>query len=152
MINSLPRVLLAAALLALATACHRPPQTAAQLLERLPRRFTGEVLLQGQSAPQAVRIESRQLAARDEHLLEFSGVNLVLLTPDGSVQAEHPAACRGTISAPGLEIRLEELGGAEDMLKAGSFAGQLSADLQTVEATWTTSLGSKGSLKLTATP
>lgn len=116
----------------------------------MPRRLTGELHLQGDANVQPVRIEARQLAARGERLLEFSGINVVTLNASGSVQSEHFAACRGTISTPALDIRLEEAGGAEDWLKAGTFEGKLSADLKTVEASWTTAFGSKGSLKLTA--
>lgn len=141
----------AAAVLAL-SACHHPPRTAAELLEKMPRRFTGEVHLQGDTSTQPVRIEARQLATRSELLLEFSGINVVALDGNGSVQSEHLAACRGTISTPALDVRMEELGGAEDVLKAGTFIGKLSDDLQTVEASWTTGFGTKGSLKLKATP
>lgn len=140
-----------AALLTL-SACHRAPRTAAELLEKMPRRFTGEVHLQGDANAQAVRIEARQLATRSELLLEFSGVNVVTLDANGAVQSEHLAPCRGTIATPTLEIRLEELGGVDEMLKPGTFSGQMSADLQSVEASWTTGFGAKGSLKLKATP
>lgn len=134
------------------SACHHAPRTAAELLEKMPRRFTGEVHLQGDANAQPIRIEARQLATRSELLLEFSGINVVALDGNGGVQSERLAACRGTISTPALDIRLEELGGAEDMLKAGTFTGKLSEDLKTVEASWTTGFGTKGSLKLKASP
>ncbi len=108
--------------------------------------------MQGDASPQAVRIEARQLATRSALLLEFSGVNVVMLNGSGAVQSEHAAACRGTISTPDLDIRIEDIGGAEDILKAGTFTGKMSADLQKVEASWTTNFGTSGSLKLTASP
>lgn len=118
----------------------------------MPRRFTGEVHLQGDANGQPVRIEARQLEVRGPLAVEFSGVNVVVLGADGSVQSERPAACKGTVSTPGLDIRLEELGGAEDLLKTGTFTGKLSDDLQSLEASWTTGYGTKGSLKLKASP
>lgn len=136
-----------ATLLAL-TACHRAPRTAAELLEKMPRRFTGEVRLQGDPDARLVRIETRQMAPRSELLLEFSGINVVTLDGNGGVQAERFVACRGTISTPALDIRLEEPGGGEDLLKAGTFVGKLSDHLKKVEASWTTGFGAKGSLKL----
>lgn len=148
-----PLLLTAAACLAFTfSGCSRAPQSAAELLNRMPRQYTGEVHLQGEAEAQPVRIETRQLAARSEHLLEFNGVNVVLLNSNGAVLTEHGFGSRGTISAPGLEIKLEDLGAPEgsDMFKAGTFAGKMSGDLQTVAAEWTTSFGTKGSMKLKA--
>ena len=51
-----------------------------------------------------------------------------------------PTRWRGTISAPGGEVKIEDAGGAGggDALKAGSFEGKLSADLENVGAKWKT--------------
>jgi hypothetical protein len=135
------------------SACQRAPQTAEDLRQRLPRRFAGEVHWQGSTESQRVRIEPRELSARDAHLLEFNGAYVYLLDPQGGVLSEKSAAVRGTISAPGLEVRIEELGapaGGEDLLKRGSFSGKLSDDLQSAEAAWMSGFGNKGSLKLKA--
>ena len=133
-------------------ACQRAPQNASELMSLLPRQFSGEVHWQGEGGVHRVRIECREFAVRSEHALEFAGVNLVQLGENGSVLNERYVPCRGVISAPGFQIKLEDLGapGGEDMLKPGTFVGKLSEDLQTAEASWTTGFGTKGVLKLKA--
>lgn len=133
-------------------ACQRAPQNATELMSRLPRQFTGEAQMQGDTGGSRVRIDLREFAVRSEHVLEFTGVNLAQLGANGVVLNERYVPCRGTIGAPGFQIALEDLGapGGEDILKVGTFTGKLSGDLQTAEAGWTTAFGTKGSLKLKA--
>ncbi len=139
-------------LLALSSACQRTPQTAAELRDRLPKRFIGDAHWQGEPQAQPIRVQARDLTVRSEHLLEFNGVHVQVLDAQGGSTEERDAAVRGTISAPGLEIRLEEIPGGEDMIKPDSFHGKLSPNLQTMEATWTSSFGGRGSLTLRAEP
>jgi hypothetical protein len=134
-------------LVSLLGGCHRPPpQTAAELQDRLPHRFIGEIRWQGETQGQRLRIETRELAPRDEHLLAFNGVRVYLMDPQGGILSEHAPGVRGTISAPGLEIRIEELGsiGGEGLFKPGSFSGKLSNDLQSVEGAWKSEYGGSG--------
>ena len=126
--------------------CQRGPQTSAELFERLPRRFQGELHVQGDAGAHPFVVELLDLSARDAHLLEFRRVHYRLAADsNGNTAAEGDAALKGTISAPGGEIRIEAFGGAgaggEDALKPGSFQGKLSDDLQSVDTHWTTADG-----------
>ncbi len=137
--------------LLLAAGCHRPPQTAAELAKALPATFSGEVQLQGETQPRPIRLEPRELSVRGEHVLEFNRVDYHLLDARGAVMTEGEARIRGTIAAPGLQIQLEVVGaegGSEEAVRPETFSGKLSADLQALEAEWSTSLGQKA--KLTA--
>ena len=130
--------------------CHRAPQNATDLLDRLPRHWEGEVQMQGEGGGRKITIEVRQLTVRSEHVLEFNRVRYQLLAGGEALSADE-AAVRGTITAPGGEIRLEEEGtDANEGLKPGSFVGKLDGKLQSVDATWTTGLGPAATLKLHA--
>ena len=144
--------LLLPCLLAGLSACHRAPQTAKQLFDRLPRHWQGDAHLQGGTDTHKINIELRQLTVRDEHTLEFNRVHYQVLVGN-EVAAEEDAAIRGTITAPGGEVRLEQEGTeAGDALKPGTFQGKVSDDLQSAEASWTTGLGQSATLKLKAAP
>ena len=122
--------------------CQRGPQNATELYNRMPRRFSGELRVQGESTPRTLLVEVLDLNVRSEHLLEFGRVSYRVTGGDeGRLEGE--AAIKGTISAPGGEIRIDEAsgGGSEDALKAGSFKGKLSRDLHTIEADWKTGFG-----------
>ena len=87
---------------------------------------------------------------RDEHTLEFNRVRYQVFA-GGQAVAEDETAIRGTITAPGGEIRLDEDGtevGAA--LKASAFKGQLGGDLQSAEASWTDGAGKPGTFKFHA--
>ena len=115
----------------------------------MPRRWEGEVQLSGEGAGRKITIEVRQLTVRGEHLLEFNRVRCQLSA--GGEAMDEEAAIRGTITAPGGEIRLDEEGTeASDALKPGSFQGKLGGNLRSAEATWTTGLGQTATLKLHA--
>ncbi len=133
--------------------CHRAPQTSAELRKGLPRQFTGEIYVQGQSEPLRLRITPHDFTERDSRVLEFGGVRYAVLDARGGVQSEGDASLTGTITLPGLEVRLEgagNLGEGGDFVKAGTFQGKLSEDLQTGEASWTTGYGQAGRLKVEA--
>ena len=136
--------------LLLLTSCQRAPRNAVELRDRLPRRWEGEIRLQGDSGGRRIDIEVRELTARSEHVLEFNRVSYQFFA-GGEAVAQSEAAIRGTITAPGGAVRLDEEGTeAGEVLKAGSFTGQLSGNLQSVEARWTTGDGQGATLKLHA--
>ena len=145
---------LAAALcLSLLTGCHRPPETAAELRRRMPGSYIGEIRLVGQSQSMRLRLTPHNFVERDTKVLEFNSVQYALLDARGTLQSEGDASLRGTITLPGLDVRLESLGereGGEDLVKPGTFQGKLSGDLQSGEADWTSGLGQKNYLKLEA--
>ena len=119
--------------------CSRPPQTAAELFDRMPRRYGGELRVQGEAAARTLNVELLDLKVRDDHRLEFGRIAYEVAGGDeGAHKGDAPI--RGTISAPGGEIQIEDASGAGggDALKAGSFQGKLSGDLKTVEAKWKT--------------
>lgn len=123
----------------LAAGCSRGPQTAAELFDRMPRRYRGELRLQGETGTRTLGVELLDLSVRDEHRLAFGRIAYETDGGDeGRQRGEAPV--RGTISAPGGEVRIEDAGGVGggDALKAGSFEGKLSADLEGVEAKWKT--------------
>ena len=126
-------------ILNLLTACSRAPQTAAELFDQMPRRYGGELRVQGETATRTLNVELLDLKVRDAHRLEFGRIAYEISGGDeGAHKGEAPI--RGTISAPGGEIQLEEAGGEAggDAFKAGSFQGKLSGDLKTVDARWKT--------------
>ena len=130
--------------------CQRAPQNAAELRDRLPRHWEGELRLQGDTGGRRITIEVRELSVRSEHVLEFNRVSYQFFA-GGEAIAQSEAAIRGTITAPGGAVRLDEEGTeAGEVLKAGSFTGQLSGNLQSVEAQWTTGDGQGATLKLHA--
>ena len=130
--------------------CQRTPQNAEELRARLPRHWEGEVHLQGESAGRKIAIDVRELTVRSEHVLEFNRVRYQFFA-GGEAVADNEAAIRGTITAPGGAIRLDEEGTeAGDALKSGTFEGQLAGNVQAVEARWTTGLGQTATLKLHA--
>lgn len=130
------RTLLLAVLLLALAGCSRGPQTAAELYDRLPRQYRGELRLQGETGTRTLGVELLDVKVRDEHHLEFGRINYQLAGGDeGAQRGEAPM--RGTISVPGGTIEIEDAGGS-DALKAGSFEGKLSADLKSVEAKWKT--------------
>ena len=142
-------VIIACALLLLPS-CQRAPRNAAELRDRLPRRWEGEIYLQGDGSGRRIALELRELTARSEHVLEFNRVSYQFFA-GGEAVAQSEAAIRGTITAPGGAVRLDEEGTeAGDVLRAGSFTGQLSGNLQSVEARWTTGDGQGATLKLHA--
>jgi hypothetical protein len=136
--------------------CRRPPQTAAELAKALPPAFTGELHLQGETETHHVRIQARELSIRSEHVLEFNRVDYQIQDAPGAPSSEGEAHIRGTITAPGFDIRLEMLGstfsGGEDAIRPETFTGKLSRDLQSVDAEWSTGLGQKAKLTLHAAP
>ena len=119
--------------------CSRAPQTAAALFDQMPRRYGGELRVQGESATRTLNVEVLDLKVRDTHLLEFGRIAYEISGgEEGAHKGEAPV--KGTISAPGGEIRIEEAGGeaAGDALKAGSFEGKLGGNLKNVDAKWST--------------
>lgn len=133
--------------------CHRAPQTVAELREHLPGTYVGEIHLQGRTEAMRLRITPHSLTERSAQVLEFNSVQYAVLDPHGALQTEGDASIHGTITLPGLEVRLESVrdsSAGEDFIKARSFQGRLSDDLQTAEADWTTSYGQKGHLKAEA--
>ena len=134
----------------LLASCQRAPRNAAELRDRLPRHWEGETRLQGDSGGRRIVIEVRELTARSEHVLEFNRVSYQFFA-GGEAVAQNEAAIRGTITAPGGVVRLDEEGTeAGDVLRAGTFTGQLSGNLQSVEARWTTGDGQSATLDLHA--
>ena len=124
--------------LCLLASCRRGPQTAAELFDQMPRRYGGELRVQGESATRTLNVEVLDLTVRDEYHLEFGRVAYEVSGGDEGAQ-KGEAPIKGTISAPGGEIQIESAGGAGgDALKAGSFQGKLSGDLKTVTAKWKT--------------
>ncbi len=148
-----PLTLCLGMLASLLAGCHHAPQTAAELRRRMPGTFTGEIRMQGQSEPMHLRITPHDFTERSAQVLEFNSVQYAVLDAHGGVQNEGDAGIRGTITLPGLEVRLESMGDSgsgEDLVKPGSFQGKLSDDLQSGEANWTTSLGQSSHLKVEA--
>ena len=140
-------------LVGLLAGCHRAPQTVVELRQQLPGTYAGEIHLQGQSEAMRLRITPHNLSERSARVLEFNSVQYAVLDARGALQTEGDASIRGTITLPGLEVRLESMGNSsagEDFIKAGSFQGKLSDNLQTAEADWTTGYGQKGHLKAEA--
>ena len=132
------------------SACHRGPRTAAELQAQLPHQFRGEIRLQGETQTHPLVIEPHDFNVRNAQLLEFNGVRYQVLT-GSQVIAEGDAGIRGTISAPGLEIRVESVTGAgEGAVKADTFEGHLGGGLRTGEAAWTNDLGQRVRLELKA--
>ncbi len=123
----------------LAAGCSRGPQTAGELFDKMPRRYRGELRLQGETGMRTLGVELLDLTVRDEHHLEFNRVAYEV-DGDGEGRQRGEAPIRGTISAPGGEVQIEDAGGVGggDALKAGSFEGKLHADLESVEAKWKT--------------
>ena len=125
--------------LLLAAGCSRGPQTAAELFDRMPRRYSGELRVQGETGTRTLAVELLDLKVRDEHHLEFGRIAYQVAGGDeGAQRGEAPV--RGTISAPGGEVQIEDTDGVGrgDALKAGSFGGKVSTDLDSVEAKWKT--------------
>ncbi len=135
------------------SSCSRPPQTAAELQQRLPAQYQGELHLQGEADAHRLVLEAHDLKERDPHLLEFGKVRYQFFTgPNLTTGGE--ASIRGTISTPDLTINVESFSGEEggDVLKPGTFQGKFSKDLKTIEANWTTGFGQKITLKAKAQP
>ncbi len=105
----------------------------------MPRRYGGELRLQGETGTRTLNVELLDLKVRDAHLLEF---NRIAYEVSGGGEGVHKgeAPVKGTVSAPGGEIRIEDASGVGggDALKAGSFEGKLSGDLEKVETKWKT--------------
>ena len=123
----------------LLAACSRPPQTAAELFDQMPRRYGGDLRVQGETATRTLNVEVLDLKVRDTHRLEFGRIAYEVSGGDeGAHKGEAPI--KGTISAPGGEIVIEDATGegGGDAFKAGSFQGKLSGDLKTVDAKWKT--------------
>ncbi len=148
-----PNISVLAAVVCCALAgCQRAPQTAADLQRRLPRQFQGEIHLQGEQQSRKIVVEPHDFTVLDVHTLEFNRVRYQLANGGAG-----DAQIRGTISAPGLAIHLEEVGGTADVeggdaFKAGTFYGTLSGDLQKLDATWKTGFGQEVTLKVQAGP
>ena len=105
----------------------------------MPRRYGGELRVQGETATRTLNVELLDLKVRDPHRLEFGRIAYeVSGGGEGAHKGEAPI--KGTISAPGGEILIEEASDAAsgDAFKAGSFQGKLSGDLKTVDAKWKT--------------
>ena len=136
--------------------CQRAPQTAAELQKSLPHQYRGELHLQGEQQARQVIVEPHDFTVLDAHSLEFNRVRCQLLA-GSEVSTDLDAQIRGTISAPGLVIHIEEVAGTGevdggDVLKAGTFYGTLSSDLHTLNATWKTGFGQGATLKVEAVP
>jgi hypothetical protein len=142
--------------LLLAGGCQRTPQTAADLEKALPQAFAGELHLQGETEPQRIRVEARELSIRSEHVLEFNRIDYRVRDDQGGPGSEGEAHIRGTITAPGFEIRLESLGpdvaGGGDAIRLETFSGKLSGNLQALDAEWSTGFGQKAKLTMQAAP
>ena len=146
-----PRKILLLVLPLLLAGCHHAPQTAAELQQNLPHQFKGDVLMQGSREPHHLIVEPHEISVRNEHLLEFNKVRYQILA-GSEVLTEGDVGIRGTISVPDLEIRVENASDAEngEAVKPDTFKGQLSADLHTATAEWTSGIGQKVTLKATA--
>ena len=139
------------AMLLLSGGCERAPQTAAELAAKLPREFTGELHLQGDADTRRVRVRPGEVSVTSEHLLQIGRIDYEIDDAKGVEVAAGEAGIRVTISAPGLEIRVETIGaGAGDAIRPETFSGKLGGDLRSVEAEWSTSLGQKARLKMQA--
>ena len=152
MMNKPQAVAWLAVLCWLVAGCHRAPQTAAELQKSLPHEYQGELRLQGEQTPRKITVGPHDFTVVDEHTLEFNRVHYQL--PAGG---EGDANVRGSISAPGLIIRVESLSGTADVdggdvLKPGTFQGKLSGDLQKMDATWKTGFGQTVTLSVEAEP
>ena len=137
-------------------ACHRAPQTAAELQKGLPHQYQGELHLQGEQQGRRIIVEPHDFTVVDPHTLEFNRVRYQLFAGNDAAGAGD-ASIRGTISAPGLVIHVDEIGSSaevdgSDALKSGTFEGKLSADLQKMEAKWQTGFGQAITLKVEAVP
>ena len=76
--------------------CSRAPQTAAELFDRMPRRYGGELRVQGETATRTLNVELLDLKVRDAHLLEFGRIAYEVSGGDeGAHQGEAPI--KGTI-------------------------------------------------------
>ena len=122
------------ALCLLLSGCSRGPATAADLQAALPRQFRGEITFQGDPQKHTLVVEPHEFKVRGTHLLEFDRVRYQILAGGSNVVAEGDAGIQGTISTPGLEIRIEEMtdtaeAGGGEAIKADTFKGNLSADL-----------------------
>lgn len=104
---------------------------------------------QGDARAHPLVIEPHELSVRSAHLLEFNRVRYQVLA-GGNVMAEGDANIRGTISTPDLEIHVEEAADSGEAMRADTFKGHLSADLQSAECEWTNGLGQPMKLKMTA--
>jgi hypothetical protein len=139
-----------------AAGCHRTPETAAELAKALPRAFAGELHLQGDTQARRIRVEARELSVRSARVLEFNRVDYQLQDEQGAPTSSGQARIRGTITLPGLDIRLEALGpdfsGGEDAIRPETFSGKLSGNLQSFDAEWSTGLGQKATLTMQAAP
>ncbi len=105
----------------------------------MPRRYGGELHVQGETTTRTLNVELLDLKVRDAHRLEFNRIAYEVSGGDeGAHKGEAPV--KGTISAPGGEIVIEDFGGegGGDALKSGSFQGKLGGDLKTVDAKWKT--------------
>ena len=137
-------------------ACHRAPRTAAELQRSLPHQYQGELRLQGEQQGRKIIVEPHDFTVVDPQRLEFDRVRYQLFSGNDVAEAGD-APIRGTISAPGLMIHVDEIGSSgeldgSDALKPGTFEGKLSADLQKMEAKWQTGLGQEVMLKVEAVP
>ena len=139
-----------AGLLCAQAGCRRAPQTAAELRDRLPRQWQGDIKIQGEQRGSRIGIELRELTVRTEHVLEFNRIRWQAFAGNETL-AQEEAAIRGTITLPGGEIRLDEEGTqAGEGLNPASFHGTLAPDLQSAEASWTGAGGEAATLKLRA--
>jgi len=125
-----------------ATGCARGPRNATEAKAKMPRVFAGSVTFDGERAGRRVRVLTDSLRVRDEHTLEFERVHFYVLAPlSDDTLFDEIVETHGTIDVPGLDIHVNEhdlgrAGGEPLTVRAGSFHGQLSADLRTVHAEW----------------
>ena len=157
MMNTLKtRAVAAVMFCCLVAGCQRAPQTAADLQKSLPPQYRGELRIQGEQQARKIVVEPHDFTVLDEHTLEFNRVRYQLLAGN-EVGGAGDAQIRGTISAPGLVVRVDSLSGSADVeggdaLKAGTFQGKLSSDLQKLDATWKTGYGQTVTLEVQAAP
>ena len=150
------KTMLAIVCCCLVAACHRAPRTAEELQKSLPHEYRGELHLQGEQQGRKIVVEPHDFTVVDPHRLEFNHVRYQLFAGNEAAGAGD-APIRGTISAPGLVIHVDEIGEGGDVesadaLKVGTFEGKLSGDLQTMDAKWQTGFGQGVTLKVTAVP
>ncbi len=142
--------LLPSAFCLLLSACHRGPQTAAELQAKLPPQYRGDIHLQGDAQAHQLVVELHDLKVRDPHLLEFGSVRYQIVA-GSQVMAEGDADIHGTISAPDLDIRVESVAGVgAEAVRANTFAGHLSSDLRSGSAEWANDLGQQVKLEMKA--
>jgi hypothetical protein len=110
----------------------------------VPREFKGEFAWRDETKPYTLTLEIDKIDEK-HGTIRFSGSHL--FTP-----GDYKMKVDGTIDAKSRRITIRESDPSRaDSDTDGSFEGTITADLQTIEAVWTTkSTGNKGTLKVQA--